>query len=241
MRDIKNNEGNNISEDEPVFPLITFDPKTKEWKCLGTGFFINIEGLFITANHVFRDTSGKHVPTLYGVQTTRQREKYIRVLRFFVPHPNADIGIGLLGSRRLKEKNINPEPSSYFKLDFTPLSIGDNISTFAFPKTLTQFDELDNSYEFTFTGYWQDGAVTDLHENGFSLLKNKCYQTTINIKDGASGGPVIRENKVVGVNSSGIDVQENEEPISFITPVELLKEVVIKINNREFKITDLIP
>jgi hypothetical protein len=141
----------------------------------------------------------------------------------------------------LKNKNLIPEPSSYFKLDFNPIEIGDNIATFAFPKTTTQHDESDNSYEFTFTGDWQAGQIQDLHKDGFSRLKNKCYQTSINIKDGASGGPVIKGNKVIGINSSAFDLTQDDDPISFITPIELLKEMNFKIKSKDYTINDLIP
>ena len=99
--------------------------------------------------------------------------------------------------------------------------------TLAPEETTKEFDNTDNTYEFTFTGDWQTGHVQELHETGFSNLKNKCYQTSINIKSGASGGPVIKDNKVIGINSSGLELQINEEPISFITPIKLLEELML--------------
>lgn len=225
---IKNSLGRTLSSEEPIFPLLSFDPKTSTWKCLGTGFFIHNFGGFVTAKHVFFDDDGKHVPTLYAVQTTESQERHLRVIRHFVAHPNADVGVGFLGQHRLVDgTNVKPEIATCFQIDTEPLSIGDQIRTFAFPLTTTELDEQENSFEFTFMGNWSGGIIKECHEEGFSLLRNKCYQTTMKIESGASGGPVLRNNLVVGVNSTGYDVSEDEEPISLISPIELIFDLAV--------------
>lgn len=76
----------------------------------------------------------------------------------------------------------------------------------------------------TFEGSWSEGTVTNYHEQGFSLLKNKCFETNMKIESGASGGPVLINDIVVGVNSTGYDFHEEEVPLSFITPIVILPE-----------------
>ncbi len=72
----KNSLGEDVDQEVPIFPLISYSPDKNIWKCVGTGFFIQPLGGFVTAKHVFYDNSGKNLPTLYAVQTT-VREKDI--------------------------------------------------------------------------------------------------------------------------------------------------------------------
>ncbi len=53
------------------------------------------------------------------------------------------------------------------------------------------------------------------------------------IKHGASGGPVLRGNTIIGVNSTGFDIFQNEEPISFITPITQILELTLRDSDGE--------
>ena len=48
------------------------------------------------------------------------------------------------------------------------------------------------------------------------------------IKSGASGGPVLRGNHLIGVNSSSFDMGATEDPISFITPIQQIFDLTLK-------------
>ncbi len=235
-----NSQGKNIDQEEPIFPLITYNPKKDVWKCVGTGFFIQAMGGFVTARHVFFDKQGQHLPTLYAVQTTSKGERHIRTLKHIVPHPNADIAVGFLGDRRTKGgKNIQPEIATPFTLSFEQLATGEKIRTYAFP--LSEAENLETGESvLTFQGRWASGEVVDFHPEGAAMVRNRCYQTTMHIDHGASGGPVLKNNLVVGVNSSGWDVMEGEVPISFITPIDLILDLSVPEDGTMKPIKDLI-
>ena len=225
----KNSLGGTTNPSESIFPIITYNPELGIWTCLGTGFFIDNYELFVTAKHVFIN-NGIHEKTLYGVQSTASGERHLRPVKRFSPNENADIGVGILGPRRLDDgSNVSAEIATTFQIDNRPLEVGDIIRTFAFP--LSKVENLDDegTVEFSFEGQWSNGQTSEIHENGCGLLKNKCYQTTMEIKGGASGGPVLRNNLVVGINSTGYEFdEEGQEPLSFITPIELINGLQIK-------------
>lgn len=224
---------------EPIFPIVTFNPDTNNWKCLGTGYFINPVGAFVTARHLLFSEGKQVEQTLYGIQNVNNKEYHLRPVKQLISHKNADIMIGTLGERRLGRQNLTAMPSKYFALDLEPLTNGDEIITFAYPNTKQV--ELDlKSTEFTFTGKISKGKVVDFHEKGTSVLRNRCYQTTLNIKSGASGGPVLKGGYIVGVNSSSFDLPDNEEPISFITPIDYILDLSVKEDGKIISVKELI-
>jgi hypothetical protein len=223
---------------EEIFPLITFDPDKKIWKCLGTGFFINPIGAFISAKHVFMDSDGKMQKTLYSAHEPTDGEPYIRTIRQIVVHPDADILIGLLGKKRIKNENFDAGESQFCKIDFELLNNGDEICTLAFPNS--QREDLNESeVEFTFTRRLSKGKVIDYHDRS-PVVENRCYQTNMKVDSGASGGPVFKNGYIIGVNSSGYSLAEGEEPLSFITPIDYILDLEVKEKNKMVAVKELV-
>lgn len=72
------------------------------------------------------------------------------------------------------------------------------------------------------------------------MVRNRCYQTTMTIEHGASGGPVLKNDLVVGINSSGMDLPEGEIPISFITPIDLILDLSVPNGDQLISIKELV-
>lgn len=238
----KNSWGKDIDPDESIFPLVSFNPKRNFFKCLGTGFFISPFGGFATAKHVFFENDGTHVPTLYGVQSIfnyGKRTLLLRPITHFVPHPNADIAIGFLGKPRNNQRySKKPPVVSPFSISLNPLNKNDEVRTYAFPSTQSE-DIDDDKQVFTFKGIWSNGRVVEYCPEGGPLVRNPCYHTTMNILDGASGGPVLKNNIVVAVNSSAYEIGEGE-PISYVTPISLIQELRIPEDGKMINVRELI-
>lgn len=224
---------------EAIFPIVTFNPETKIWKCLGTGYFINPVGAFATAKHLFISEGQQVEKTLYGIHNVNNKEFHVRPVTKLISHKEADVIIGTLGKRRIEQKDFPSSTSKYFALDFEPLANDDEISTYAYPNTLREELEFGET-EFTFTGKYSNGKIVDFHEKGTSKVKNRCYQTTMRIESGASGGPVIKDGYIVGVNSSSFDLFDDEAPISFITPIDFILDLNVNENNKIISVKELI-
>lgn len=227
-----------FNPEESIFPLITYNPKTNIWKCLGTGFFINPYGGFVTAKHVAFENENSYEPTLYAIQTTKKQERHLRPIAYYRMHRNADIVVGYLGKRRLSDgSNVEPEIAPAFQLNLKPLSEGDEVRTFAFP--LSEAAEIESgTFELSFKGTWSAGKIIELMDRS-PLVNNKCYHTNMKIEGGASGGPVLKNNVVIGINSSGFDITDGD-PISFVTPIDLILSLKVPDNREEITIHELV-
>jgi hypothetical protein len=224
--------------EEEIFPIVTFDPLKKRWKCLGTGYFINPIGAFITAKHLLIDSDGKMEKTLYSVHKGNGKS-YIRSVTTLSVHESADVIVGMLGLGRIGSEKFTPPLSKYCSLDLNPLHNGDVIDTYAFPNTQNE-DLNDSETEFTFNGISSSGKIIDFHKDGSPVVRNRCYQTNMKIDSGASGGPVFKNNYIVGINSSGFTLFGDEEPISFITPIDYILDLKVKEKGKLITIRSLI-
>ena len=117
------------------------------------------------------------------------------------------------------------------------MEAGTELAGFGYPKTEKITNE--NLHTFSFKGTWSQGIVDDYHPDGFSRLKNKCYQTNMVIESGCSGGPVFNDGYVVGINSSRFEMSFEDKPISFITPVDYLFDLQLPIENKLMSIKDM--
>ena len=95
----------------------------------------------------------------------------------------------------------------------------DQLGMFAYPESRISY-KLADPGKMEFNSKFYLGNCREYHPDGFSLLKNLCYQTNIQIPNGASGGPVFDKNGYVfAVASTGFDLSDGGEEISFITPI----------------------
>ena len=128
---------------------------------------------------------------------------------------------------------VDYELSPIFKISYNILDPADKIIAFGYPCTEKIVN--DTKTTFNFTGIWSQGAIIDYHPDGSPLVRNRCYQTSMKIDTGASGGPAFKNNYVVGLNSSGWDVEKHEEPLSYITPIDYLNDLSFEVEENIYK------
>ncbi|WP_332737583.1 S1 family peptidase [Flavihumibacter sp.] len=237
---LTNNLGQTIAHNQAIFPLIAYVKRTPNFICVGTAFFINPNGWFVTAKHVLYDNNNNIFSMIMGVQTLSNKNLVLRPITHLSIHPQADIALGKLGQARdEKAQETDFEMAHIFKMSMKPLEINDKIAAYGYPRTSREFTHPHIS--FNFTGNWTTGLVQSFLPEGSPIVRNRCYQTSMFIDSGSSGGPVFRNNCVVGVNSSGMDLEEGSEPLSFITPIDFLLDLQAEENEQGlFSIRDLI-
>lgn len=202
---------------ESIFPLCTQDP-TGGWQFLATAFFICTNGIFATARHVVMDRSGKRPQEpLVAFQFLPDNSFIIRPVQMLSARGDADVAIGILApvrdasGQQLKNKILTltkriPQP-------------GEIAATFAYPSTTVR--DLAEVQELHFMTTWHFGHVEDYLPQGRDrvMLPNRCYQTSIIIPGGASGGPTAdKYGRVFGINSTGYEGAD----LSFVSAIQEL-------------------
>jgi len=151
-----------------------------------------------------------------------QSEFHPRKIVHVFQHKIADIVLGMC-SWDIRQPDLFIENNLLTMARAQP-EIGETVHTFAYPKNKV-VKMKDGSFVGEFMPMYQFGEVVEYFPNGRdkTFLPGPCYQTTILVEGGSSGGPVFnKEGKVVGINSTGYEGVD--PPLSFITPISEIFE-----------------
>lgn len=233
-----NSNGIEFRNEQGIFPLIVFNRQTQSFKCIGTSFFINGLGVFVTAKHVVQNEVSD-TNMMFVVQNLSDHITVNRVVTNLCIHPTADIAVGLVGIGRdpMTAKEVPFAVAPNCRLSFKEMRSGMPLMGFGYPKTKKIINA--NLTTLEFRGTWAQGTIDDYLPNGISNLKNRCYQTNMIIESGCSGGPVFSDGWVVGINSSSFEMTLEETLISFITTVDYLLDLQLPIANELLSVREI--
>jgi len=162
----------------------------------GTGFIVTPGGHFVTCHHVV-DRAAHLAICLDGTRELREAE-------IIAQDPEADLALCWMSDR-----NGSPDWLLLAGADIVP-GLGDELGLLGFPLGV----ELGLSVTYS------QGIVNNLRQRGnVSVL-----QIDVGAAPGSSGGPVFRrgDGKVLGVLTSGIDVQDRGMLINFAVDLRVL-------------------
>jgi hypothetical protein len=201
-----------------IFPILR---KASDGKLhlIGTGFFITSYGVFATAKHVADEINGIHWRAddqLTILHFYSEKDFHVRKIKHITCHEKADVAVGAC-EFAVERKTGNFVKNKILKVSNYQGEIGAQVFTYAYPHTV-----IENTPEqiITLQPKFYEGAINDFLPQGRdkTFLPMPCYQTSIAVHGGASGGPVFTSNKgVFGINSTGYTGQED---ISFISQVK---------------------
>lgn len=209
-----------------VVPIFTMSNEYG-YEFIGTGFFITGNGAIATAKHNIKDSIGNVYGPLFIAQFDTDVTYLIRQITKVYTLDNYDIALCL------PQEVQHSKSGDILRNKILPISgkypnIGESIITFAYPKT--QFNNIGEHVKLYFNTSFSQGEIVQYHSEGFGILKNPCFQTSMEILSGASGGPVINsKGEIIGINSTGYDFMAGEEPLSFITPIMPLLDLQVDV------------
>ena len=186
-----------------IIPLLELI-EDREYRRIGTGFFITSSGVFATAKHVLLSAHERGRPT-FTWQFIPPNQWHIRPILQFSYHDTADVAIGV-SCPSIHEETGEPLIDVRVRLTQRLHTPGDLVATFAYPSTIIQATE--EGQILSFNPEFYEGRIVEYLPNGRDrvMLPGPCYRTDMVIHHGASGGPVSGPSgKVFGINSTGFD------------------------------------
>ncbi len=213
-----------------VFPILSIT-KGKE-KLLGTGFFIAKGGLFLTAKHVLADNlnkKGDPIGDLFICQFLEGKKIIRRYINHFYFPERGDLALGACFPREVDKDDGPSIDNSVLTLTTTVPKRETEVYTFAYAKTLRFFSQPENKEIIEFYPAFYNGKLKEHHPNGRDplMMPTECFETSMRIYGGASGGPVFNEEGFVfAINSTG---WENTD-LSYISSIkDILKMALTEV------------
>lgn len=227
--------GNIVSPEEAIFPIMKEIDK-ENWEIIGTDFYLTPNGVIATARHVLADVineiRNKQKHTVFLAHFYEGNKWLARHITQAILANDADVALGLPAEFK-HNRTGKLLRSKVLTLTTKIARTGDRITTYAYPKSYTKRKEVQ-----LFSDYYE-GKVVKYHPNGRDrvIMPSACYQTSINILPGASGGPVFSpDGHVIGINSTSFNGQPD---ISFVSCISRLLRLSIPINGNDHTIEDL--
>lgn len=202
-----------------VFPIVRYDPQSR-MHLLGTGFFITTNGIFVTARHVLLepfDQRGRQKYPIGILQFIKGSTYLQRPILRCTSHPRADVTVGVAAPMN-RAGDGEPLSNPILTLTLIRPNLGARVVTYAYPKH-SNIVLPDGTQSIQVWPTYYDGEVTEYFPAGRdrALLPAPCYQTSICVHGGASGGPVFcSSGRVFGVNSTGIGGTD----VSFVSRID---------------------
>ena len=206
---------------DAVFPIFKHLQKGI-LELVGTGFFICDNGVFVTARHVLKDAFDEDGNLTHGLSLMHlvtdghtPSEYVIRPIVRFATHWDSDIAVGvpLPATNQTTGELITNKVLGLSMKAFNP---GDKVITYAYPNTRVESGVVGHNVH-CFPAFYE-GHVEEFWPKGKGgKLNGNCYQTSISIHGGASGGPVFGPSGYVhAINSSSFAGMPD---LSFVTRI----------------------
>lgn len=237
--------------------IMALDNEYENVYASGTGVVI-AQNLVLTAKHVFEDFAAKwKLPDADSKGEVNTNNFNIWVV-FMSNHPGqlyhvyavAQVYICMYSDFVLFHLDPFDKVGKGHKYFQIPLSlpipkVGDRIVAFGFPKSKVNIrkDHAGTSHiEVNDEPSVSVGEIKEVYpeRRDSFMLTFPCVRTNARLEGGMSGGPVFNdEGKLVGVVCAGTDVQEGEEPISYVALLWPLMSTLIVDKGVKYPLLDL--
>lgn len=224
-----NQKGQLVDPAYAIFPILRQHKDVSKKEIVGTGFFVADGGIFITAKHVLESAyeKGPDAPYFLGIIQFMFDGKFTeRALRQICWSNSADIGLGVCQEAKHNVTGAlleNPK----IRIGLRQPKVGEKISTYAYPDSTAEHLG-DRTAIHTFPHFYDGQIVEDFPVGRDSAqLSWPCFQTSMHIHGGASGGPVFDSSGMaIGINTASWDPDTD---ISYVTKIQAA--LALPINN----------
>lgn len=201
-----------------IAPIIRQHPDKKTFDLIGTGFFVAKGGIFITARHVLEAVREVHPNGEFGLGLIQQIQGNAFVERPIIRmilNNSVDIGIGICAPMSSPSRGELDNP--IVRLSTRDPEIGEHVFTYAYPDTI--IEAAGNKSAVYLNPHFYEGRIVDHFpiKRDSAVLTWPCFQTSMHLHGGSSGGPVFDSSGAVfGINTTSLQPDTN---ISYVTKV----------------------
>jgi len=223
----------------PIIKVLYHSNGSEIHKIIGTGFFLDFNGLFLSVRHVFagkgsaldlEDAKGFAVYCVHSVNLNRKMVARHIDVTSIKTRGDTDIAAGFVGMNQFgKGDNSITEAELRNTAHFnsamtTKVPVGTGIWTVAYPLATVHHE--NDVVKIHAQSDMYVGKITKHYPNRKNTQLNwPCYETDMEIKSGASGGPVCISKSsgiVFGVNCSSFD----PIPVSYVSSLAPLASIM---------------
>lgn len=216
--------GNPLEPRVGIVPIL-HETGHKTFRVVGTGFYITRYGLVATARHVVEEllaVGGTTLSTAYVLHHAEQGNKVcLRQIRRAFALNTGDVAV-VQADNYLEEHPTSPLKNRCGFISIAPLSPGEPLTTYGYPENATLDFNLGTPQLIKgdyFQGYFSRLAGEAEHP----FLRFPHFESTVEIRSGASGGPVFNSRgSIVAINCSGWDFRGGPfdgDNLSYLIPI----------------------
>jgi trypsin-like peptidase len=208
---------------------VVMRPTPTSLRLLGTGFYLQPKGGFVTAAHVALEAQklmSERSGAVGIAHTLPDGRTLFRPIWKFYIHPTADVAFGVPRVDIVNDWTGEACRAKVLCLKRVAPDYGTAVSTWAYPLHRVLGDETTGQVLQLEPNFY-NGVLQELYvERGPSAkLIPPYYRTNIHLHGGSSGGPVFNfDGEVFGIASCSY---EGAEDIAFVTPASALLEIEV--------------
>jgi hypothetical protein len=230
-------DGQDIHAGEGVVPIL-LEIEPRRLKVVGTGFYITRYGLVATAKHVieeFMSEAGEGLQLKQGFVphlSPNSDRLYLRPIRKAFLLSSADAAV-LQADNFIERTPVGPLMNLRAQLSARLPMEGARLLTFAYPENaVLDFTAVDAKP--TIRGdYFLGRFRRFVPEPEHPFLRFPYFESSIEIRSGASGGPVFNaSSRVIGINCRGWDFRGAEhegDNLSYLVPTGHLLQLAVDL------------
>lgn len=202
---VRDGAGHAVEPHTCIFPILRELPAGGS-KLVGTGFFITMLGHFVTAKHVIFDVydqeKKQQTGTLHAVHFVEGSSVLVRHITEISYHNVSDLAVGKMDFHVINSTGLpltNRVPQFTTKVP----AVGSRVITFAYPESDSIFKR-GQSAAFRPDFYSGELLFHSDKPRDSVMVAWPHFGTSIDVRGGASGGPVFDERgRVFGINCVG--------------------------------------
>jgi trypsin-like peptidase len=219
----KDGDGVEIPPGSGVIPILK-DLGSRKFKVVGTGFYITRYGLFATAKHVLEELADVDKGELGAAYILEDDGKHL-ISRRIVHATLSTVADVALGQAENGDGEATGRANRRASLSLVCPVAGEGLITYAYPENEI-LDFTDPSKPQTLKADFFEGKfIRRVPPEEHPLVPYPHYETSMEIRSGASGSPVFCSGRITAVACRGWDFRGSEfegQNLSNVLPVGYL-------------------